>query len=378
MKVSGAVCEFNPFHNGHKYFLSEIKKESDCVVCIMSGNYVQRGDVAVCDKYIRAKSAVKNGADIVIELPVAYSLGAGETFARGAVGILGKTKSIDTLFFGAENPFDEIMDFYQITKTDEFQNSLASYISKGLSYPDAFSSAAQNELIKGSNNILALEYIRQCEKNNITPKGILRKCVTHNSFEHTDCFASGTYIRSLIKNEENYENFVSESIDKNEINSLSKWDKVILAQLRRMTVNDFETIADVTEGLEHRIKRCCEQAENLDDLFEKLKTPRYTNAKFRRIVLCAFLGVTKQMQTRLPDSFSVLACNETGMKWLSNVSKTTDIVPIIRYSDKDKLSKFDKELFEHSEMCDSLYGLMLEKVRNANYNKTRMFKIIDA
>lgn len=378
MTVSAVICEFNPFHNGHKYLLDEVRKGSDYVVCIMSGNFVQRGSFALCDKYLRAENAVKSGADLVIELPLPYAVGTAETFARGAVGMLNNLGIVDKLCFGSEKSLDEIKAVMQMAENPKFKERLEKNMKSGLSYPDAFFEAAGKNVLTGGNDILAFEYLRQlklfCSK--ITPVAVKRKGNAHGSETPVGEFASASFIRDNIQDEKIQKEYMPSLINKEDISQPEKLDLAILSKLRQMSENDFEKIADVTEGLEYRLKRAALQAKGLDDFFENVRTKRYTLSKIRRIVLCSYLGVTKNMQKYIPSYVSVLACNEKGTKLLPLIKEKGGIAPIIRYCDTESLLFNDKKLYEFTALCDDIFGLTLPEIRNAGYDMTHRFNVI--
>ena len=165
-------------------------------------------------------------------------------------------------------------------------------------------------------------------------------------------------------------------IDKADLSDFTKLEITVLSKLRQMSENEFAQIADVTEGLEYRLKKAISEAKSLDDFFEKVRTRRYTLSKIRRIILCSFLGVTKDMQGRIPSFVNVLACNENGAKLISDIRKKSDIIPVIRFSDTEKLSQKDKMLYEFTSVCDDIFGLSLPEIRPTGYDKTHRFNII--
>lgn len=378
MTVCAAVCEFNPFHNGHKYLLEKMKADNDFAVCIMSGNFVQRGEFAVCDKYIRAREAVRNGADLVIELPLPYAVSPAQTFAAGSVGVLDRLNIIDSLYFGAESSLSELYSVHALTDSYDFKTKLDAAMKRGASYPDAFFEAAGKDCLCGGNDILALEYISRLEelKSPIKPVAVKRKGNGHGSDTPVGDYASASYLRKLISQGENTEKYMPFCVDKADLSDFNKLKITVLSKLRQMNENDFAQIADVTEGLEYRLKKAISKAKSLDDFFEKVRTRRYTLSKIRRIILCSFLGVTKDMQGRIPSFVNVLACNENGAKLISDIRKKSDIIPVIRFSDTEKLLESDKMLYEFTSVCDDIFGLSLPEIRPTGYDKTHRFNII--
>lgn len=378
MQINGVICEFNPFHNGHKYLLEKAKEGGAYVICVMSGNFVQRGTFAVCDKFLRAGEAVKYGADLVVELPLPYAVSPAETFARGGVGLLNKLNIVDSLVFGAESSLEEIYDTLRITGTEDFKNKLNKSMENGLSYPDAFFEAAGKTSLCGGNDILALEYIRQLELlgSHIKPIAVRRNGNTHASETPVDEFASASFIRNNIYNKELIKAYMPSVIDANDISDFSKLEFAVLSKLRQMTEDDFSNVADVNEGLEFRLRKAVLEAKSLEDFFEKVRTKRYTLSKIRRIILCSYLGVTKEMQSYIPSFINVLASNDRGVELISLIKKKSSVCPVIRFSDTESLSGKDKELYNFTSVCDDIFGLTLPEIRPVGYDMTHRFSVI--
>lgn len=388
MTVSGVVCEYNPFHNGHKYMLESMRRDGTShIVCIMSGNFVQRGECAVCDKYTRAEMAVKSGADLVIELPLPYAVGTAETFARGAVGILDKLGCVDRLYFGSESPLNELEQCLAASQTEAFRDKIREYLAEGLSYPTAFSMASGSETADSPNNILALEYMKQLKtlESDMEPRSVLRVGAGHDSKEESDGYFSASAIRRLIHCKEDIDKYLPEAaaemikrgIENKELPSdEEKIEVAVLSALRSMTEQELERIADVNEGLEYRLKKAINQATDIEEMMSLIKTRRYTTAKIRRIILCAYLGVTKEMQTRLPDYVSVLACNEKGLEIIRQIKEKSGVTVITKHSEASVLSDEDTKLYNFTDKCDDLYGLTLPNIRKCGYNREKKFQII--
>lgn len=379
MTVGGAVCEFNPFHSGHKYFLSSIKKSgADGVVCVMSGNFVQRGEIAVCDKYLRAEAAVKNGADLVLELPVPYAVGTAETFARGSVGILERLGCVDGLFFGAESPLEDILYALTVCESKECQDRIKSLLDSGLSYPSAVAAAVGNDTLNGANNVLAIEYIKQLKRLNseIKPFRTERIGAYHDEKHERDGFLSASAIRERLKNGEDCRKYLPEAVGKEKITAPEKLEIAVLSKLRTMDESRLERIADVNEGLQFRIRAAVRTSASLDEIADKIKTRRYTKAKIRRILLCAYLGVTKEMQSVTPSFVKVLATNENGLEIIRKIKSSSDIAVICNHSDADKLGEADRALYDFGNVCDDLFALALPEIGKCGYNQSRKFGIV--
>lgn len=333
--ITGIICEFNPFHAGHKYLIDSVKKENDGIVCVMSGNFVQRGEFAVYDKFIRAKSALENGADLVIELPCAYALRSAEGFARAGVEILEATNMVDRIAFGAEcDNIDELKRLsYEIAEKEQ---KIKAEMKKGVTYPAARKAVIDSSLLDTPNNILAIEYLKSA---NLPCTAVKRIGKGHDSDDEK---YSASEIRKKLADDE--------------ICTIKNCETAILAKLRCMTANDFLEIEDVTEGLENRIVDMIKVSTSLDELYDNIKTKRYTHSRIRRIILKAYLGITKEYIEKAPY-IRTLGFNRKGQEILAKMKKSANLPIISRYSDIDILNQYGKKLFELECRCTDLYNL---------------------
>ncbi len=324
MKIAAIICEFNPFHNGHKYLIDKVKSEhADCVIAIMSGSFVQRGDIAITDKFERAKAALTNGCDLVVELPTVYSLSSAERFAKGGVE-LSKALNADILCFGAENnDIDKLTAVSDIFYDDDFKQSLKKHLSNGEYYPKAVSLSVEeilsqeySEILNGPNNTLAIEYIKALKGSSISPVAIKRTGASHDSEKTSNNIASATHIRNLIRNNTAYDKFTQMRIDNH--TDIKKLETAILYKLRTMSKEDIENLPDVAEGLHNRIYDCCRKSNSFEELLTSLKTKRYTLARLRRIVMYALLDITKKDTQQDIGYIRVLGMSDKGSKLLKN------------------------------------------------------------
>ena len=226
--IFGIICEFNPFHKGHRYLIESVKKENDFVICAMSGNFVQRGEFAVYDKYTRAKTAVENGADIVIEIPGVCSTLSAQGYAKAGVNILEGTGICDSIAFGAEcENVDELRAVADKIKEKDAQ--IKAELAKGVSYPTARKNAVGSPILDKPNNILAIEYLTY---TSLKPTVIKRIGKGHDSDDEE-------YSASEIR----------KRLPQSEICTLKNCERAVLYKLRTMTAADFAQIDDVSEGL---------------------------------------------------------------------------------------------------------------------------------
>ncbi len=378
MKTTAIICEYNPFHKGHEYQIARTKElcGADFIVAIMSGNYVQRGDVAIFSKKLRARAAIASGVDLVIELPTVFAMQSAEFFAQGGVSTANALGIVDFLSFGTE--CDDIQQIKEIAtllcnETAEFSALLKEQLGKGMSYPVARAIAIAQilgsdaaELINSPNNILSIEYCKALYKlnSNITPIAVKRKGAGHDSTTSTDGFASATHLRQLIAKGEvaNAFPFIPDSCrqifkDAN-IHCISSMEKSIVAEIIKMPTETLAEICDVGEGMENRIKAAALTAESISELAGLIKTKRYTHSRIRRILLSAYLGITDQHRSMDVPYIKILDHNERGQELISKMKKTASL-PIVRNTSQiNKLKNPEiKAFWEMERTFDKLYEL---------------------
>lgn len=336
MKTCGVICEFNPFHNGHKYLLDEIRKQGfDTIICVMSGSFTQRGDVAVIDKFARTRCAIQNGADLVIELPTPYAVASAQRFAKGAVEILNATGIVDSVFFGSESGDIELLKKAACaTENPEVEAILQQKMNQGEYYPLALEGAVKevfskdiSDILASPNNILAVEYIKELEKSGINAGTITRKAVEHDSIEATDCFASASLLREMILKNGNVSSFAPYCDFSNPAH-LEFGQRAILYKLKTMSLEEISELADINEGLENRIYSASRSSNSLEELLFEIKTKRYTLARLRRIITSALLGITKELQNSPLPYLRILGMSHRGKEALSQITKKSSL-PVV-------------------------------------------------
>ena len=345
MNITGIIAEYNPFHNGHKYQLEQAKLSCDAVVVVMSGNFVQRGDVAVFDKWTRTKYALLNGADLVIELPVCYALNSAERFAYGGVNLLNSLGIVDNICFGSECGDIELLKksaYLLDNEPSEVSDKIKKLLDKGQNYPSAREKAFANHIppaiLSEPNNILALEYIRHLHRlsSPINPVTVKRHMVGHNCTCANKTFASATAIRSMLQNNSDISEYIPYTVDKSFTTyDLSRLDTAMAAHLRLCTKDFLANINDVSEGLENRIISAAQNFSSIREIAENIKTKRYTMSRINRILLSALLGLDKNLCTKPPEYIRILGMNKLGRQILSLAKKRASL-PIIT-----KTAKFD-------------------------------------
>ncbi|MCK8823963.1 nucleotidyltransferase [Fuchsiella alkaliacetigena] len=364
MKILGIITEYNPFHNGHLYHLNKALQltKADYVICIMSGNFVQRGEPAFLNKWDRTKMALKAGVDLVIELPSSYTLRSAEYFAYGGVQLLNKTGVVDQLVFGSElgktAPLFKIAEFLA-TEPPLLSKLIKKELSKGISFPQARAKALstyfkQNnidlkveKIINNPNNILGIEYIKALinTKSNIEALAIKRKQAKYHQESIESKIASATAIRKRILNSSNLD-FLNQvvppasktiiskahSANKNPI-TLENFQLPILTLLRQLSAKELEQIEDVSEGLANRIIKAAEQASCLSTLIKSIKTKRFTRTRIQRILTHLLLGLKKTElaefdQNQGPQYLRVLGFLKSSQKLLKLLKKNSQL-PLI-------------------------------------------------
>ena len=359
MKTAGLIAEFNPFHNGHKYILEQIKQRCDSAVVIMSGNLVQRGDIAVTDKHTRTAAALKNGADLVIELPVIYALNTAQKFAYGAVETLNKTGVVDFLAFGSEmGHITELNKAAQLLENEppEISEKIKKLTASGMSYPSAREKAYEGHINKvvlsKPNNILAVEYLRAMfrTKSSMEPFTIERTNDFH-SLEITGDTISASAVRRLIEDGRSVDKYVPESGF--DIYSLSRLDAAITYHLRTVSPKFLAKINDVGEGLENRIIAAAQKCFGFEEICAAVKSKRYTMSRIRRIILSSFLRLTKELCAREPSYIRVLGMNETGKAILKEMKKRAELPVIIKTAnfEADEIFKAEIRATEAAALC---------------------------
>lgn len=408
-EVLGIIGEYNPFHNGHLYHIAKSKEETGAqyVVCVISGNFVQRGDTSIINKWAKAKMALEGGADLVIELPTIYSISSAENFAEGAIKILNSLKIVDTISFGMEaNDVSILNNIANVLYAEpkEYTTMLAHELQKGNSFPKARENVLLMYLndikkyanvLSGSNNILGIEYLKALKrtKSNITPVGIKREKVLYKDQYMVDEFASATAIRRMLMTRQfddvrksipktSYKILGEELKQGHYVLDLFKFEKEILYQLRKMTVEEIKKLPDVSEGLENSIKNAADSCNSLNELINIVKSKRFTQTRIMRILLYALLEIDKkQMETsrKIIPYTRVLGMNEKGKQLISEITKAnpkTNIVTSVKKYMDDNNNKNLKEMLQKDIFATNVYTLGYEKDSWANLDYTNKIIIL--
>jgi predicted nucleotidyltransferase len=396
MRITGVVAEYNPFHSGHEYQLRMARRLSgcDCIAVVMSGNYVQRGEPAIIDKFKRAEAAIYGGADIVIELPMPFSCQNAEMFAHAAIMELKKL-NVDSISFGCETDNVRLLKKIALLQlTPGFNNYIKEEMKKGLSYPNAMSNALkfilneEAEAVYSPNNVLAVEYIKSAVKLNLELQyyPVKRVGMAHNDTEISGLFHSATAIRNAIM-EGSFDNLklTEKSIElikkfckeHKKYNTLNNYRDYLYYKI--ITCDDLEEIYEINEGLNNKIISQVYKHETIDEFIMSLKSKRYTYSKLRRSLLNILLGIKKvdiiNIMSTNDKYVKVLAFNNTGRKAIKNAVNNGTIV-INRYSDYKKNNLTPEKLmrFNITNKTSNIYYLPLENRKmNSEYFENAVY-----
>ncbi|MDN5343667.1 MAG: hypothetical protein PWP28_2547 [Oceanotoga sp.] len=420
MKVLGLIVEYNPFHNGHKYHIQQAKKivNPDYTVAVMSGNFVQRGEPAIIDKYARTEIALQNGIDLLLELPFVYSIQDAGGFALGSIGTLHRSKVVTDIIFGSESGDIEIMNeiaHILLYQPGKFKKYIKYHLKEGHSYPNARKKALYDyfekddkkdiiyKIIEKSNDILGIEYLKNSKlyNTNIHLNCIKRKSADYNEENYTGEISSATAIRKIILDENykllektipetSYQKILQEINDgKGPINYENMRD-IILYKTRITPKEELIKIYGVKEGLEKRIIESAQRSSDLSELLANIKTKRFTYTRIKRTILNIIFDITDEKIQKFneygPQYIRVLGFNKKG-KELLNQMKNKVKLPIIttpsRYIkilNEIRKKELSEDIIVHSDMfleqfnydikASEIYSLLYQNKENSKkYNE---------
>ena len=411
MNLLGLVVEYNPFHNGHKYHLEKSKEITNAThtVAIMSGSFLQRGEPALLDKYTRAEMAVKNGVDLVIELPTLYACQSAEIFSHGAVATLNSLNCVNSLCFGSEEGNIDILQTISeilVKEPSDFKTTLKNFLDEGIVFPVARSKAlyeyiknnhllelSEDELqqvLNSSNNILGIEYIKSLIKLNssIKPYTITRIASKYNSTDIESNICSATAIRNSLKDNTDLkliENVVplhtfNEINHKINTNFNPVFDYMFYDLLSSTIIRDVDNLTkyfEVNEGIENKIYSNVFTSKNLEELINSTKSKRYTMTKIKRTLNNILLGINRDDVIKVKDLdrvpyIRILAFNNKGREIIKKIKTSSDIEIITKFS---KISHVDDPIFDtlikYDLKSSNMYNLIYYK-NNRNLLKGPM------
>ena len=361
MGITGIICEYNPFHLGHKKQIDIIRRErseDQGIVCLMSGNFVQRGHPAIVDKSLRAKAAILCGADLVLELPVTAALSSAEGFAARGVEIL--SPFCDELCFGADSDDSKsLMAIAQSLLSEEFAPLLRIELEKGLSFPAARQAALEKmgldgDLVTKPNNILAVEYCKAilAQSSQMKPFPILREGNYHDTGVDEEN-PSATAVRGLMQNSCDWQVCVpaaaAEVFSNASLHTLQAGQRAVLSRLRTMTDGEFEALPYGSEGLWRKLMHAARREATLEQIVTAVKSKRYTRTRLDRMVMCAFLGLTAEALNASVPYVRVLALNDRGRDILKKARQFGTVL--------NAGEQAEEPYQEMENRCGRLYGL---------------------
>ena len=399
MAVLGVIAEFNPFHNGHRYFISQAGQTHnfDAVICVMSGNFVQRGEAAICNKWVRAHMALHAGADLVIEIPACFCIRSAYYFARGALQLLDRTKVVTHLAFGSESGRLDDLGTIAAVIGDEnqaYKHHLKSCLAQGLSYPSARARAIESitgghlsgigSIIEQPNNILGIEYLRVLEQERIPikPMTIPRIGSEYKSLE-VSAMASASAIRHCLLNDRGNTaatmmpaaafNLLQQEIEAGrapvDTNNLGQ---ILLAKLRMVRPDHLRQIYEVSEGLENRILKAGMTCGTWEELRNSIKSKRYSLTRINRLLLYILLNLQNRQihdfDQHGPLYIHTLGFSPKGRKILQAIKNKSSLRILSRGSAvkaaaEDKDNEVLREMLRLDVLTTDLYCLLYPQAR---------------
>lgn len=347
MQKVGIIAEYNPFHNGHIYHLNKVKEmfPEASLILVLAGNFTQRGDVSIINKWDKTKIALDYGFDLVVELPFNIATSSASIYAKGAIDILNKL-DCDYLVFGSEtNDVDLLKKLVNITNNNkEYELKIKSFLSMGYNYPKSCSLALNelsNVVIDKPNDVLGLEYVRNIINTNSKIKPIsIKRTNDYHEEEILNNITSATSIRKNINNKDIIKNALpKESLEL--IKNISINDYFQYVKYEIITNDNLSDILDVDEGIENKLKKEIENVKNIDEFILKVKSKRYSYNKIKRMLLHILTNTKKDYQKDI-KYIRVLGLNDNGNKILKDIKNKIDIPVITKYKkEHDYLFKDD-------------------------------------
>ena len=370
MESIGIIAEYNPFHNGHLYQIKKIKEKykDATIVLVMTGNYTERGDIAIIDKWKRTEIALEYGVDLVIELPYPFATQSADYFSYGGITLLENLK-VDKVIFGSES--DNIDDLRIIAETqlnnDEFDKLVKIYSKMGKNYPTAISQAIYDlteKKVETPNDLLGVSYIKAILKNNynIKPETIKRI----NNYHEQDLsneISSATAIRNALKENKSIKEQVPEKVLNylNDLHFIEDYFPIIKYKL--ITENDLSKYQTVDEGIDQLLKKAALKANNYEELINLVKSKRYTYNKITRMLLHILCNFTKEKAKKYDkiNYIRILGLNTKGRKYLNTIKKDIEL-PII-----SKILREKDEMLEYEIETTKIYDLYTNNLEKREF-----------
>ncbi|MBO5976753.1 MAG: nucleotidyltransferase family protein [Oscillospiraceae bacterium] len=377
MNIFGIISEYNPFHMGHKHHIDQTRAllgEDSGVICVMSGNFVQRGEAAAFTKNARAECAIRGGADLVLELPLPWAISSAEGFARGAVGILDACGVVSHISFGSESGnVDVLDDIAKLLLAPELDAIIRDNLSEGVSYASARQMAAEKLAgkalpeMKSPNNILGIEYIKALYdlRSAIKPVTIPRIGAGHDQSGGGDYPSASELRKRLGRGESVLSNMPAECtrvLEREMHNGRGpvmggSLDTAIISRLRMLPSETYEALPDGGEGLGLRLCRAAKTEVSVDAVIAAAATKRYALSRLRRMIMCASLGIKSGAGDGLPPYIRVLAANEKGCAILKKMKEKASLPVITKPAEINSLDREAKECFALESSATDLFVL---------------------
>lgn len=354
MDTIGIICEFNPFHNGHKYFIDEIKKmfPSSRIILIMSGNFTERGDASLVNKWDKTLISLNNNVDLVVELPTIYTIQSADTFAYASVKLLSLLK-VNYLVFGSEsNDIDYLKSIAKKQLSKDYNKNVKKYLDEGFNYPTALNKALGVKIDK-PNDILGLSYVREIIKNkyDIVPITIKRTNDYHDKKLRSKITSASSIRENINKNVKKYVPSNSFKYLKKNISITENYFNLLKYKIIS-EIDNLNIYLDVDEGIDNKIKKVIYNSYSFDELINNVKSKRYTYSKLKRMFMHILLGITKEYNNLKEINYiRILGFNENGRSYLNKIKKDVNI-PIY--------TNFNKDL-EFELKITSIYASIFDK-----------------
>lgn len=368
MDIIGIICEYNPFHNGHLYHIKQIKKKypNSIIILVMSGNFLERGEVSIINKWDKTKIALYYGINLVVELPFHFATQAADIFAYGAIKILDSLH-VNKLIFGSEcNDIRLLAKLADVQlKNNAFEEKVREYMQSGINYPTAMSKALKDitgNTINSPNDILGISYIKEIKKQNSSIKPItIKRTSDYKKIDFNKKIVSALSIREAIKNKINIEKFVPKYALKFIDTNINMENYFPLLKYKIISeINCLNRYQSVDEGIENRIKKYIYKCNSMEDFIKDIKTKRYTYNKIQRMLVHILCGFTKEEALKLQNTvyIRILGFDDIGKNYLNSIKKDIQIPIISNYSTSKGLLDLEfrvnaiyASIFDYQKRC---------------------------
>ncbi len=326
MEIIGIICEYNPLHNGHIYYIDKIKElyPDSLIVCVLNGYFMERGEISIMSKEDKTKCALNHNVDIVIELPFVYGTQAADIFAYNSVKLLNEM-CVDRIIFGSESNNIQLLERVANIQLEDssYLDRVKEYLAEGINYPTAMAKALEiKEDISQPNDLLGISYIKAIKQINEKIKyESIKRTNDYHDIETDGNIVSGSNIRVRLNNNEDIDKYIPEDV-KDTIIDINEDKLFTLLKFKILTDKDLSIYLDVDEGIEYRIVRNINNARTLDELIESIKTKRYTYNKINRMLVHILIGLTKvDNDNNELDYIKILGFNNKGQEFLNKIKK---------------------------------------------------------